>query len=463
MRVASALAFACLLIAARPAAARYTPPTFAELVFESPVVVVGRIETLREGDYDLRVEQAIAGAQGAETLRVRRFENWTCGRRARPYEEGQRFVAFLTRDGDRLCSVGGGCEGDVILDGARALGSVRPEALWATRGEAIEETRFVSAVRALVTGYREVGAPEYVEAWRGLLRHEDPIVVAAAMERLDAEAVVNPRPASAFADDVVAAVAHPERGLRLYAASSLGPWLGRAERDAAAKRFAAPDPAHPELRPAAALARMKLDPFDPDRHAALIRVLADANVPLDERVAAAEAVASPRSRVPRDVPLAPIDPVARDAVVSIDDPTLLVRLCEYLANLRNRFPSYSKLNAEAVRAEWLRVLDAPPAEQPADARSVVPDEDAFLSPVERTVLVPRDAENRPLLAKLVRTTRRARNAKRAGDPAAALDAYRDVLSAAPFVDDAQRKVLLALGVDLDEVGREGRALLPEEK
>jgi hypothetical protein len=59
---------------------------------------------------------------------------------------------------------------------------------------------------------------------------------------------------------------------------------------------------------------------------------------------------------------------------------------------------------------------------------------------------------------MVRTVRRAHNARKAGDAHAALDSYRDFCSALSAIDSAQRKVLLGLGVHVEEVAGEARAL-----
>jgi hypothetical protein len=334
-----------------------------------------------------------------------------------------------------------------------------PHALRDSAG-VMPEKRFLGVVRTLLGGYREVGAPGYAEAWSRLLRDADPMIVAGALERLDAEADVNPNPASAFAADLEACVAHRDRGLRLHAASRIGRWLGRTEREGAGKRLAAASQStRPFLRPAAALACMELEPHDPRRHAALLRVLADEAVPVTEAAAVAAELISIDTTIPKDVPLAFVDGAARDAVASIRDPSLLAQVCAYLARLRGRYERPESADAERERANWLAILDASPRDDaPRDAPAAQPDPDSYLTPVERAVLVPHDAKDRPLLARLVRASRRAKNARRAGDSAAALDSYRDIFSAAMVLDDAQRKVLLQFGLDLEAASREARAL-----
>jgi hypothetical protein len=459
MRTVLIAIVACVLAVARGSEASFSMLEFSELVFGSQAIVIGRIERLRETDYDFRVEERIAGAPDGETLCVQRFKDWSCAARDPAYAEGQRFLSFLSRDKDGWRTRGAGCEGDVFLEGGKALVWMMPSAVWDTRKD-LSESRLVAVLRALRSGYREVGAPGYVEAWRGLLTHADPIVVAGALEKLDGEIDVNPHPASAFADEIVGAVANADRGVRLYAAVRLRPWLGRSERDAAAKRFGEwSKSGRPEQRPAAAVARMELDPADAAGHTALILLLADESIPLAERDAAAAAVTSYEAPDLADVPLAKVDPVAREAVATIRDPSLLLHLCAYLAATRNDFEYPKPTDAEAQRAKWLKVLESPPpAAAPAPAPVAARDEDAFLTPEERAVFVPRDAKNRPLLARMVRTVRRAHNARKAGDAHAALDSYRDFCSALSAIDSAQRKVLLGLGVHVEEVAGEARAL-----
>jgi len=463
MRRIVVLAAAALALFARTATAKYEPPTFSEMAFGARVVVVGRIETLRDADYDLRVEERLAGEESATTLRVRRFENWACAERVRPYAVGQRIVAFLERGDDGWRAMGGGCEGEVALDGGSAAWgwqlSMPPGA-----PEQFSTDRFLAVVRELRSRCRAIGATDYVAAWRGLVASPEPTVVGAALERLDAEADVNPHPADAFAKELVAVLAYPQADVRALAASGLARWLGAAERDAADGRLAEAVRTGPaELRPAAALARLKLDLFDPGRHVGLLLVLSDDSIPLAARIAVAERLKEDAISIPPGIASPRIDAAAIEAVNCIRDPALLLRLSRHLTWLYRHFNDERPNDAAYQRERWLKFFaaraESPPQETPRPSAETEPSADEkWLSPIERAVFVPVDVEDRPKIARLVRVARRARKAEDAGDRAAALDACRDLLSARGWLSPAARAALKDLGVDFDDVERRGRAL-----
>ena len=90
---------AALLLYVVPAMGDYSPPAFYDLVGASDVIAYGEITAVQERTFDLRVERWIAGApKGATSLRIKRFDNWTCSFRWAPYAQGQRVLVFLRRD-----------------------------------------------------------------------------------------------------------------------------------------------------------------------------------------------------------------------------------------------------------------------------------------------------------------------------------------------------------------------------
>lgn len=354
MRPVAVLVVACVVMISPTAVADYHPLTFSECVFDADVIVVGRIEALREKDYDLRVEEWIAGTKPAETLRIQRFTDWTCARREPAYASGQRVVSFL-RPGDHgFFTMGEGCEGDVVLEGGVALMTTFPGGFGGLASR-VPEGRFIEGVRTLRAGGRDAGDPQYEQGWRSLLAHSEPLVVATAIQRLGQRAA---RCSSEFADLIVDAIANPEPRVRLYAAGEVGEWLARADRSAVESRLTtAARTRPPELRPAAALGRLSLDPADPQRHGEVVALLADESVPLAERDALAIALDRWPSDIPEKLDLTRVDAAARDALPRIDDPSLLLHVCRYLDRLHRdrQFPRPD--DAEAERARWLDRLD----------------------------------------------------------------------------------------------------------
>jgi hypothetical protein len=96
MSVKAALIGVLLAFAvAAPAVAEYFPPPFYVLAGRSDLIVVGTIVKVSPQTFTLRVEEVLAGSNRSEEIEVLRFKDWTCSVRWKPYEAGQREVAFL--------------------------------------------------------------------------------------------------------------------------------------------------------------------------------------------------------------------------------------------------------------------------------------------------------------------------------------------------------------------------------
>lgn len=184
MRIPRWLLCALLLLgAAGFARASYTPPSTDELLVGAKTVAYGKIEGLTEKHFVLRVERWIrAGPEREEKdarLTVRRFVDWSCGERGRPYEVGQRLLVFVDRRDGELVTRGGGCEGEWYFDDDE------------------EAEASVSAVAAYAGRFVPVGAKGWVPAWRELLIDGDPIVRRFAARAITDTSSFNPaRPKS---------------------------------------------------------------------------------------------------------------------------------------------------------------------------------------------------------------------------------------------------------------------------
>lgn len=77
------------------AVAEYLPPPFFVLAGSSDLIVVGTIVKVSPKTFTLRVEEVLSGSDRSKEIEVLRFEDWTCSVRWKPYEVGQREVAFL--------------------------------------------------------------------------------------------------------------------------------------------------------------------------------------------------------------------------------------------------------------------------------------------------------------------------------------------------------------------------------
>jgi len=77
------------------AVAEYIAPSFVVLAGRSDLIVAGMIAKVSPKTFTLRVEEVLAGSERSKEIEVLRFEDWTCSFRWKPYEAGQREIAFL--------------------------------------------------------------------------------------------------------------------------------------------------------------------------------------------------------------------------------------------------------------------------------------------------------------------------------------------------------------------------------
>ncbi|HEU4395070.1 MAG TPA: hypothetical protein VFS92_05850, partial [Planctomycetota bacterium] len=145
---------AALLSAAPPALARYSPIPLGERTLEAQVIAVGRIEALEERYYRFAVERWLHGEPRQATLRVRRFEDWTCASRPVPYAVGQRMVVFLKEFENEWLVMGAGCEGEALLADGKARVIHSP---MGAEGDLWPEEEFVMAVATYRVRYVKPG------------------------------------------------------------------------------------------------------------------------------------------------------------------------------------------------------------------------------------------------------------------------------------------------------------------
>jgi len=108
------------------------PPELYELIGSADLVVAGTIIEVQETHFVLRFDEVLAGQAEAKVVVVRKFVDWACATRSKPYAVGQKEVAFLIRPDSRRPSVGE----DFILMSAGA------EAEWEIFGDTVVATGY---------------------------------------------------------------------------------------------------------------------------------------------------------------------------------------------------------------------------------------------------------------------------------------------------------------------------------
>lgn len=129
-----------LLALVPSAAARYLPPSLHVLAGASDLIVVGTIVQLDAETFELRADEVLAGEAPTGKLIVKRFEDWTCASRWKPYAVGQREIAFLRRPAEK---------------GPFTLMSAGSEAEWEVQDAVVKVPGFA------ITGYPQATPDDY--------------------------------------------------------------------------------------------------------------------------------------------------------------------------------------------------------------------------------------------------------------------------------------------------------------
>jgi len=262
-------AVAALLLLAAAAAASYDPLGFSEAVLRADVVAIGTVDGVGGRTYHLRVERAVAGAEKGERLEVRRFRDWTCAARGKPYARGQRILALLGRFDGKLAPLGAACEGEVFLD----AGTARVVQL--SYPLDVGEEELAEAVAELREGWRDAEP----DAWRKLLASPRALVARSAVEKLYGDAWKREGLAAAIADAFPPLLAHEDPCVRLGVAEGLPRIVGK---EAARRRAASLRDLGGRGGVAAALALCYVDPTDTEAMSALLAAAGGAPLGVEE-------------------------------------------------------------------------------------------------------------------------------------------------------------------------------------
>ena len=93
--------------------ASYVPPSLNKLILRSDKIVYGEIICQDRGVVEVKVHEGIN--HNEEIITIRKFAEWSCGKRWAEYEIGQTSVFFLRfRDGGYY-PLGGGNEGELPI------------------------------------------------------------------------------------------------------------------------------------------------------------------------------------------------------------------------------------------------------------------------------------------------------------------------------------------------------------
>jgi len=199
-----------LFLLASVAHPKYSPLGLVDRVLQADIIAVGKVEKLAAGSYSLRIERALVGCKVGELIEIRRFVNWACARRQRPYGQGERIVAMLGRSRNGLAPLGSACEGEILLskEGARV---VHPP------GKSIvPEAEMIQAITELRRGFD----------LKRLLRSNSLTVLHATVEKLYFDSFGKVALAAGEADAFARLLTHDDASLRMDTAKGLVRMVG---------------------------------------------------------------------------------------------------------------------------------------------------------------------------------------------------------------------------------------------
>lgn len=124
MRVALAAVLMVAVGVFQPARASYVHLTLGDMVKRADAIVLGRVVAVSASTFDMKVDEVVVqkkrtSLKAGETLRVEKFEDWTCASRWRPYAAGDELLFALVRsekqDG-RWSTMGAAAEGEMPIE-----------------------------------------------------------------------------------------------------------------------------------------------------------------------------------------------------------------------------------------------------------------------------------------------------------------------------------------------------------
>ena len=154
------LLIACTAVLAASARAEYIRLLLFELATQADVIASGQIVRVDADSYDLSLEDVVLGDALPRTLRIRKFEDWTCHQRWTSYAEGQRLLVFLERNPDAADSflvMGAGDEGELPFVGDQVVAEHTAE--FRVRGHEVAVHQVAGAtMRGTLLSYAELAA-----------------------------------------------------------------------------------------------------------------------------------------------------------------------------------------------------------------------------------------------------------------------------------------------------------------
>ncbi|MFT5964043.1 MAG: hypothetical protein ACI9L6_000768 [Flavobacterium sp.] len=96
--------------------AKYDPLLVSQLIDKSTIIGVGEIKSIENRNVLVLFSDVIKGKLTNRTLKIEKFENWTCASRWTNYKKGQKIMFFLTMSKEGIFKIlGSGNEGELPI------------------------------------------------------------------------------------------------------------------------------------------------------------------------------------------------------------------------------------------------------------------------------------------------------------------------------------------------------------
>lgn len=119
IRTVSVFLIATLVSITQDVRAEYEPFPLYKLILTADEIVHGEIVSLDEKFFYLKIEVSLTNLDG--TVKVARFQDWTCAQRWGEYEVGQRVFLFLKDNEGVYQTISAGNEGELPILGDSVL------------------------------------------------------------------------------------------------------------------------------------------------------------------------------------------------------------------------------------------------------------------------------------------------------------------------------------------------------
>lgn len=97
--------------------ADYDPTPLPQLIIESDLILAGEIVSQDSLTFTLKIADWIKGDSISRSIKIQKFEDWTCANRISKYQIGQKEIVFLVqnRKTNKWMTMGAGNEGELLI------------------------------------------------------------------------------------------------------------------------------------------------------------------------------------------------------------------------------------------------------------------------------------------------------------------------------------------------------------